>query len=420
MSASISKIHVTNSTGLSLNERFTAVQDRRREVPERVMRPPARDTSVANRRLLQQLARRHKMQAALKLKRRSMRPIGGSLAMRRGTIKALRVAANGKPIRTNSLTTVATMEADLISNSQRNLNRSLRRASSVSNRLGSRRPLVGGAAQRVAQRQRLQRTMSGAVIPNEMQRRGRSRSRSRAPVAVINLTRSRSRSIGRVPAGGVQMRGRSRSRARSVSRANARNRANIPVKARLGLRPGANTRPRRSTSGVRGVAQGRIQRRRNSNITPAANGRNGIGRQRGRTLTRKPIANVVGRSRSRTRNGTKVGTQLRARSRPRGGSVVGQRNAGSGSVQGGRVRGRSQQRRGGRGATAQRNGKANGNKNGQQQQQQRRGRSRSRGRGGRNQGKNAKPEVNKEKLDKELDQYMATTRTEGNDYLLRN
>lgn len=68
MSASISKIHVTNSTGLSLNERFTAVQDRRREAPERILRP-TRDTSVANRRLLQQLARRHKMQAALKLKR---------------------------------------------------------------------------------------------------------------------------------------------------------------------------------------------------------------------------------------------------------------------------------------------------------------------------------------------------------------
>lgn len=68
---------------------------------------------------------------------------------------------------------------------------------------------------------------------------------------------------------------------------------------------------------------------------------------------------------------------------------MGQRNGGS--VQGSRIRGRSQQRRGGRGAIAQRNGKTNGsNRNGQQQQQQqRRGRSRSRGgRGGRNQGKN--------------------------------
>ncbi|XP_053969250.1 serine/arginine-rich splicing factor 4 [Anastrepha ludens] len=417
MSASISKIHVTNSTGLSLNERFTAVQDRRRDVPERVLRPPARDTSVANRRLLQQLARRHKMQAALKLKRRSMRPIGGSVAMRRGSIKALRVAANGKPIRTNSLTTVATMEADLITNSQRAINRSQRRSNSVSNRLGSRRPLVGGAAQRIAQR-RIQRTMSGSGMMNEMQRRGRSRSRSRAPVAVINLTRSRSRSTGRGIPVGTQMRGRSRSRQRTRSRVNtnANTRANLPIKARLGLRPGAIARRRRSTSGIRGVAQGRIQRRRNSNLAAAVGGR--AGRTRGRPVVRNANANANGRSRSRTRNGAQARVQSRARSRPRGGSVVGQRN--TGSVQGGRARGRSQQRRGGRGAGIQRNGKANGSSNGQQQQQ-RRGRSRSRGgRGGRSQGKNAKPGVDKDKLDKELDQYMATTRTENSDYLLRN
>lgn len=35
-------------------------------------------------------------------------------------------------------------------------------------------------------------------------------------------------------------------------------------------------------------------------------------------------------------------------------------------------------------------------------------------------GKTAKPEVDKDKLDKELDQYMATTRTENSDFLLRN
>ncbi|XP_017480913.1 PREDICTED: serine/arginine repetitive matrix protein 2 [Rhagoletis zephyria] len=414
MSASISKIHVTNSTGLSLNERFTAVQDRRREVPERTLRPPrpARDTSVANRRLLQQLARRHKMQTALKLKNRSMRPIGGNVAMRRGTIKALRVAANGKPIRTNSLTTVATMEADLISNGQRTINRPFRRANSVSNRLGSRRPLVGGAAQRIAQR-RLQRT----DMVNDMQRRGRSRSRSRVPVAIINLTRSRSRSTGRRGPGGQQMRDRSRSR----SRVNAGARANLPIKARLGRRPGTLGRPRRNASGIRGVAQGRIQRRRNSNTAAGVGGR--AGRIRGRSMTRNTNATGRSRSRSRTRNGaqtrTQSRTQLRTRSQTRGGSAVGQRNIGS--VQGGRARGRSQQRRGGRTAPVQRNGKANGNKNGQQQQQQRRGRSRSRGgRGGRNQGKNAKPDVDKDKLDKELDQYMATTRTEGNDFLLRN
>ncbi|XP_067639214.1 uncharacterized protein DDB_G0287625 isoform X1 [Eurosta solidaginis] len=415
MSASISKIHVTNSTGLSLNERFTAVQDRRRDIPEITRprpRPPPRDTSVSNRRLLQQLARRHKLQAALKLKRRSMRPIGGNLAMRRGTIKAFRVAANGKPIRTNSMTTVATMEADLISNSQRNLNRPMRRSNSVSNRLGSRRSLVGGAAQRIAQR-RLQRTMSERDMFNVVPRRGRSRSRSRAPVAIINLTRSRSRSGGRLGNARQQMRGRSRSRNRQRSRSrmnNAGGRANIPVKARLGVRPGTIQRRRRSASALRGVAQGRIQRRRLSNMTGGIGGR--AGRQRGRSMTRNTNNANAGRSRSNNRNGAQVRTQSRARSRTRRTSMGGQRN--KGSVSGGRIRGRSQQRRGGRSAGSQRNGKANGNNNNGQQQQQRRGRSRSRGgRGGRNQGKNAKPEVDKEKLDKELDQYMATTRTDN-------
>ncbi|GBP93316.1 hypothetical protein EVAR_67959_1 [Eumeta japonica] len=157
MSSTLSKIHVTNSTGLSLNERFTAIstqpkvvtnigtghrsRSRSRSVQRQI--PAAmssdRNSSRANQRLLAQLQRKHKVQAALKLKRRSMRTVGGgtygngngSVRIRRGSVKAFRVGANGKPIRTNSLAVL-----------QRNL----------ANRLGPRRPTVGGAAQRVAKR----------------------------------------------------------------------------------------------------------------------------------------------------------------------------------------------------------------------------------------------------------------------------
>lgn len=87
MSSTLSKIHVTNSTGLSLNERFTAISTqpkvvtsigsgrRSRSRSRSVQRPipttmsSERISSRANQRLLAQLQRKHKVQAALKLKR---------------------------------------------------------------------------------------------------------------------------------------------------------------------------------------------------------------------------------------------------------------------------------------------------------------------------------------------------------------
>lgn len=96
MSSTLSKIHVTNSTGLSLNERFTAISSQPKVVTNiggigggggssrRRSRSRSRSvqrqlpvasstadslTSRANQRLLAQLQRKHKMQAALKLKR---------------------------------------------------------------------------------------------------------------------------------------------------------------------------------------------------------------------------------------------------------------------------------------------------------------------------------------------------------------
>ena len=88
MSSTLNKIHVTNSTSLSLNERFTAISSQPKVVTNignaRRSRSRSRSRSVqrqvpivkkeqvssrANQRLLAQLQRKHKMHAALKLKR---------------------------------------------------------------------------------------------------------------------------------------------------------------------------------------------------------------------------------------------------------------------------------------------------------------------------------------------------------------
>lgn len=77
---SINKIHINNSTEMSLNDRFTIMQksigstnnEPRRRIrmrsssKSRILNQPA---STPNRRLLEQLDKKHKMRAALKLKR---------------------------------------------------------------------------------------------------------------------------------------------------------------------------------------------------------------------------------------------------------------------------------------------------------------------------------------------------------------
>ncbi|XP_065371202.1 uncharacterized protein DDB_G0287625 isoform X2 [Calliphora vicina] len=428
MSSTLSKIHVTNSTGVSLNERFTAISTQPKVVTNIGTARRSRSRSVqrqvpvaavavdnvnsrANQRLLAQLQRKHKVQAALKLKRRSMRTVGGGSngnggannRIRRGTVKAFRVGVNGKPIRTNSLTRVATMKADR--ESINNHSRPLRRnnsSSNLANRLGPRRPTVGGAAQRVAKRNiDRQRRGNGSNISGRgrsagLNNRGRSRSRSRTRTLSDNGPnrsrtrnnndnqlngRNRSRNRNRNDLGNLQSpnnarRGRSRSRSRGRVAGNS----NLPIKARLGVRPGAisnrapNNRRRTASLTRRGVQTGRVQKRRNSTNTNAAagNDNNGRGRIRSRSAARNvKNGNVRSRSRSRTRKG-QVGQQ---RQQQQGtGQVRQQRNSRA-------PRGRIQQRRG----NNSNNGQRGTNNNGKAQTQQRRGRSRSRtGRGGNN------------------------------------
>ncbi|EDX15965.1 GD23878 [Drosophila simulans] len=65
--------------------------------------------SAVNSRLLKEFKRLHTVQTALKLKRRSLRTTAVSgRGQRVAGVKSLRLAPNGKPIRSNNVTRVAT------------------------------------------------------------------------------------------------------------------------------------------------------------------------------------------------------------------------------------------------------------------------------------------------------------------------
>lgn len=192
-----------------------------------------------------------------------------------------------------------------------NRNRPLRRANSsnnLANRLGPRRPTVGGAAQRVAKRNldRQRRrgggggNLNGRGRSSGLNGRGRSRSRSRTRTLSDNgRSRNRSRSRNRngndannSASTNNARRGRSRSRSRGRGGATgAGGKSNLPIKARLGVRPGTaqanrggNNRRRSASLTRRGVQSGRVQKRRNSTNVNGANGgdNNGRGRRRSR------------------------------------------------------------------------------------------------------------------------------------------
>lgn len=112
---SVNKIHVTNSTKISLNDRFTIIQNISPDPPSNQSNNKNGNNpriSSKNRQLLNQLDKKHNMIAALKMKRRDIKR-GGKQQMNnklRRTLKTatLRVTPNGKLRRTNSLTTLPT------------------------------------------------------------------------------------------------------------------------------------------------------------------------------------------------------------------------------------------------------------------------------------------------------------------------
>lgn len=405
MLANIDKVH---STTMSLNERFTAIASKRikPQKPNTNVSTVNQVASLANRKLLQELIRRDKIRAALKLKRRSMRTAGNvegcsrailrvnnGIPIKRGSVKALRIAANGYPIKANSMSRVATMNADLVS--VRSRRRGSLRSNSIANRLG-------GLRQR--------RSVDATEIVNRsvgIQRLGRLRSRSRMRMSADQIGAARRRSRSRTRFSSVD--------GRNLRRGRSRTRRDIaPIQTRLGTRP-RNTATVRSISGRRGDSQNRLRRRPSLMRVGVARGRvqkirggGRAGRPRGRALR------GVSRSRSQSRNGRALGGKHQQQPKR-----VLQPNGSQPTM--GR-RGRSQQR----GRNTPINGKQVANAGNQQElSQQRRGRSRSRGRKdriGRNQGQNTKTQtLSKDDLDKELDQYMMTTKTQNNvDYLLKN
>ncbi|EDX11629.1 GD19666 [Drosophila simulans] len=412
------------NTGISLNERFTQMQSkqtpqgrgrsRSRSRSRRIVNSGAgnQGMSAVNSRLLKEFKRLHTVQTALKLKRRSLRTTAVSgRGQRVAGVKSLRLAPNGKPIRSNNVTRVATMRADLVASgiaarNRRSAPACVRNVPATNG--GQRRPSVGGAAERVERRQRQQQQAP----------RGRSRSRSR----------SRHPQTQRVD------RARSQSRGRSIGRSQSRNRdrsaqGRVPVKQRLsvkhrlGVRTGQRNNQakippqRRAPSQIRGVAGGRVEKRRSAQISQKKGVSASIAGRQGRPR-RRSVARNAASSGGAVNNPAPA---RRSRSRNRAAAVAAAAIAAT--AQG---RANPRQRRGRSAGAAKgniiRNGKidknakvkaTNGGKNGPQQQV-RRGRSRSR----KPTGKPQRPEVKREDLDMELDQYMSTTKSEM-DYLLK-
>ncbi|XP_055851635.1 serine/arginine repetitive matrix protein 2 [Episyrphus balteatus] len=458
----INKIHINSSTKMTLSDRFTAFSAQPKINPRTTRRgidsPVSRVASIANRRLLKQLAQKHTMEAALKLKRRSMKTrsaptaafkrVNNGQPLKRGTIKALRLGPNGRPLKANSISNVATMEADLMGRPT-----TLRRSNSVTriaDRIGGKRPQGARFPRRAGARPvwgtaSVLNSNREPLPPARM--RSRSRSRTRQPV-LLSPRLSQPGVSGRLARGRSNSRSRPMVRSRSRSRNDRMNRmtevrgANaLPITSRLGRRQGAagartRSASRAGTSVARrplrgGVASGRIQKRRNSVKAVRANGgatlatRSGVQSRLSRPKGRLAAAATNQRlNRSASKRGNAARGRARSRSRAdnrplqrsnsaaRGGAAVANRQRGGGAKRGrtavrniGGRRGRSQQRGGATAGGAQRNG--NG-------QQQRRGRSRSRGRGSARGGRqlgNDKPDVKKEDLDKELDQYMSSTKS---------
>ncbi|KAH8248436.1 hypothetical protein KR032_008441 [Drosophila birchii] len=442
-------------TGISLNERFTQMQTQkpqgrgrsrsrsrsRRIVDSNVGNP---GVSAANSRLLQEFKRRHTVQTALKLKRRSLRNTAvNGRGPRVGGVKSMRLAPNGKPIRSNNVTRVATMRADLVANG--NIGRNRRSGSAtrrlpasgggggLRQRLGQRRPSVGGAAERVERRQRQQQQQQ-----QTLRGRSRSRSRSRLPQAP-RVDRARSRSRGRNSVGRSQSRNRGGNRDRSAQgRVPVKQR--LSVKYRLGVRPGQSNqtktpKQRRASSQLRGVAGGRVEKRRNSQNTQKKGISASLAGRRGPPRGRSATRNAAAAARGGAASGSAPASARRSRSRNRAAAVAAAATAAVATTPGRRANPR--QRRGRSAAAVKGNNNTNNakniNKNGNTkknvkgnaankgkqgpgpQQQARRGRSRSRKP---STGKSQIPEVKREDLDKELDVYMSTTKSEM-DYLLK-
>ncbi|XP_050085241.1 serine/arginine-rich splicing factor 4-like [Anopheles aquasalis] len=446
--SSISKIHFSSTTGVSLNDRFTVMA--KMAEPGVVVRgggggggpalqlgerPRARSNSLsrssdANRQLVSQWDSQWRphtgLQKALQLNNASSIRSGRQRLQRNNAQTQLKRTLGSIPggfqrmQRSNSFGDIATMNADRIELQQRFRNK----GNTIAARLGQAR----AAASRNLPRGR-SRTRSVS--------RGRSASRTRS------VSRNRQPSLSRSNSQTNLRRAGSRS---NLSRSNSRNRLNttaggaggirqrlnrnkLTLAERIGTRSNgpvaANTRGRsRSRSRVRGAAtiaaaapagtssRSRSRKRAGSRVTARAGS---VNSRLGANRTAEPIGRVASgriakRSGSRRRRGVqpaaavtgngggaagaRTGRPLKRGPAKRKGAPANDKKAANGSAAaaaaaGGARRGRSRSRR------------ANSRV---------RGRSASKGRGTQA-AKQQKQPKSKEELDSELDQYMANTKS---------
>lgn len=110
---SVTKIHVNSSTKLSLNDRFTIMQNINPVSPSAASSgaaggPPRNINRGSNRsrQLLNRLEQKHKINASMKLKKKSIRR--NLMPRRLNSGKALSISPAGRIRRTNSLINLAT------------------------------------------------------------------------------------------------------------------------------------------------------------------------------------------------------------------------------------------------------------------------------------------------------------------------
>ncbi|KAL5275291.1 CHTOP family protein [Megaselia abdita] len=228
----ISKIHVNNSTRVSLNDRFTAI----RSVKPNVRRNDGHLTprsSEANRKLVQRLSVKHKARPTLKTQKTALK--GKAKTVKR---QAFPKGITSKPFRPN-------LRLDFVKTARNT--RLLKRSNSTGNITAR----LGNNNQRVNRRVTGQRSSS--------QSRGRSRSRNQTDI--VQNTRSNSKSRARstsrarmVNSVNVNSRNVSRGRSASKNRTNANRSSNRNIANRLGVKK----------AGGNSVNIGRINRRRAS------------------------------------------------------------------------------------------------------------------------------------------------------------
>ncbi|XP_052864957.1 uncharacterized protein LOC128271460 [Anopheles cruzii] len=437
---SIMKIHFSNSTGVSLNDRFTIMAKigdppaaaaavgtgpgvRVVPVPNR---PRPRSNSLSrsdtNRQLISQWDRSHAVQsAALALKNTSTIRSGRQRLQRNNmqsqqlkrTLGAL-PGGFGRLQRSNSFGNIATMNADRVELQQKFRSK----ANAVASRLGQTRAMETGAIQRG--RSRTRRTSSA-----------RSASRPRSASRTRSASRNRQYSSGLRRSGSNANLSGSRNGLNTIRNEGAPvrrrlNRTKLTLAERIGVRNGA----------VATTTRGRSRSRSRLRTTPAS------------VAAATAAAASNGRARPRKRAGSRMKSRTGSVNSRLGANRTNEPTAIS-RVDGGRVakRSTSRRRRGGQGATVvagTRPGRsvkrgaavtaATGRgtpKNGAQNSAQnggpgagKRGRSRSRSRAvnsrtrarnvvkKRTQAPKQQKEVkSREELDNELDQYMANTKS---------